>query len=73
VVEELWQMVSTQDPSSTLSADTELQESDSGDDLMEISESAANGTYRGKTIKFQGHIQQHKAIFLVDSGSSHTL
>jgi len=73
VVEELWQMVSTQDPSSTLSADTELQESDSGDDLMEISESSTNGTYRGKTIKFQGHIQQHKAIFLVDSGSSHTL
>ena len=68
VVEELWQMVTDQSP--TLSP--EGLDSDSGDDLMALSDLVANGTYTGKTIKFHGYIQRHKAIFLVDSGSSHT-
>jgi hypothetical protein len=70
VVEELWQMVSEQD--SHLGSSPEGADSDSIDDLMAISTPAVNGTYGGKTIKLKGHIQHHKAIFLIDSGSSHT-
>jgi hypothetical protein len=69
VVEELWQLVS--DKEEQLSKSAGNSDSDSGEELMAISFQAANGTYSGKTVKLECHIHQHKAIVLIDSGSSH--
>lgn len=66
MVEELWQLVAEKETSAT-----PVSDSDSDVELMEISAPAAHGTNAGKTIKLQGFIQQHKALLLVDSGSSH--
>jgi len=70
VVEELWQIFSEGDESPTLSSQS--AESDSGDDLMALSAYAATGINSGKTIKLQASILQHKALVLLDSGSSHS-
>lgn len=65
-VEEMWQLLA--DNGSC--AEQEQGNSDSEEDLMELSATANNGTYTGKTIKLECFIQQYKAIVLVDSGSS---
>lgn len=67
VVEEIWQMLSLDDHNNTHS-----EESDSGDDLVAVSDQAIKGTSGGKTIKLQASIPQFPALILVDSGSSHS-
>jgi len=47
------------------------EDSDSGDDLMALSAQAIQGTCAGKTIKLTTHFAKHKAVVLLDSGSSH--
>ena len=64
VVEELW-LLSGED------ASMEKEDSDSSDDLMALSEEAIQGISSGKTIKLACSVLKHKAVVLVDSGSSH--
>lgn len=66
VVEELWQMLGVSDVQ-----DSKPEDSDSGDDLLEISTEAATGVSGSKTLKLKCHVSCHTAIALVDSGSSH--
>lgn len=67
VVEELWQMVSIVDTP----AELHQEDSDSSEDLMALSVQAIHGTSSGKTIKLAVHFANHKAVVLIDSGSSH--
>ncbi|CAN6301690.1 unnamed protein product, partial [Urochloa humidicola] len=70
MVKEVWQMLHEDtEPHSNPIADQ--VDSDSGDDLMALSIHAVDGSTASKTIKLQCHILQHKALVLVDSGSSH--
>jgi len=50
----------------------EKEDSDSSDDLMALSEEAIQGISSGKTIKLACSVLKHKAVVLVDSGSSHS-
>lgn len=70
MVEELWQLLSDKE-ASAIPVNEKLGY-DSGEDLMSISDQATSGTSTGKTIRLSGHIEQHKAIMLIDSGSSHS-
>jgi len=67
VVEELWQMISQDD----VLAEPSQEDSDSGEDLMALSDQAVQGTCIGKTIKLAAHFGKHSAVVLLDSGSSH--
>jgi len=66
VVEELWQMLAEE------VMVFEKEDSDSGDDPMALSAAAIEGTNSGKTIKLAYSVLHHKAIALVDFGSSHS-
>jgi len=67
VVEEVWQMISEENLPSALAQ----EDSDSGEDLMAISEQASQGTTSSKTIRLDCHILKNKAVVVVDSGSTH--
>ncbi|CAN6225874.1 unnamed protein product [Urochloa humidicola] len=71
MVEELWQMLE-EEPKFSIPSSNSQGDSDSGEDLMSISVHACNGTTANKTIRLQASIGQHKALILVDSGSSHS-
>lgn len=68
-VEELWQMLDENEGNQKQLV--ELRNSDSEDDLMAISAQVVNGTSTGKTVRFLGSLYSHRAVILVDSGSSH--
>jgi len=52
-------------------AEPSQEDSDSGEDLMALSDQAVQGTCIGKTIKLAAHFGKHSAVVLLDSGSSH--
>ncbi|XP_039815512.1 uncharacterized protein LOC120678398 [Panicum virgatum] len=62
-MEEVWQLCSK-----TISS--ELEDSDSGEDLCTVSLQAMHGVEGAKTIRLRGFVQHQEASLLVDSGST---
>uniref|UniRef100_A0ACD5V793 Uncharacterized protein n=1 Tax=Avena sativa TaxID=4498 RepID=A0ACD5V793_AVESA len=69
VVEELLAMVQSSDDAATIA---EPVGSDTGSQLMHISEAAVAGGQGATTMRFQGRVQNQDVLMLVDSRSSHT-
>jgi len=68
-VEELLAMVQpAEEPSPT----SDPVASETGSELMHISEAAVAGGQGATTMRFQGLVQNQEVLMLVDSGSSHT-
>lgn len=68
LVEELWQLLSDDEDSSP--PDTARLSTDSGEDLMELSLAAIQGTACVQTVLMEGKINQRSVVLLIDSGSS---
>jgi hypothetical protein len=69
VVEELLDMVQ---PHENITPLAETEDIAQGDQLMHISQGAAEGSQATSTMLLQGWIQQQEVLMLVDSGSSLT-
>lgn len=69
VVEELLAMVQMSDGQASASVKAE---SETGNELMHLSQAAAEGGQTATTMRFQGWLQNKEVLMLVDSGSSHT-
>ena len=68
MVEELWQVLTDDD--TDIHMELDKQSSDSGEDLMEISLSAVQGTDCSKTVRLEGSLFGHAVVVLLDTGSS---
>jgi hypothetical protein len=65
VIEEVWDLLDEPDDSETVQ-DTQPQL------LMTLSDAAWTGKDAVSTLRFQGNIQQHPLMILIDSGSTHS-
>uniref|UniRef100_A0ACD5TFA2 Uncharacterized protein n=1 Tax=Avena sativa TaxID=4498 RepID=A0ACD5TFA2_AVESA len=69
VVEELLAMIQDNEEVPNTSAKAET---DTGSELMHLSQAAAEGGVAATTMRLQGLMQNQQVMMLVDSGSSHT-
>jgi hypothetical protein len=67
-VDELWQLIS--DDGGDCSPDHDKNSTDSGEDLIQISLSAVQGTDCSQTVRLAGHLGNQPIVILLDSGSS---